>query len=130
MDNPATIWNDHSGARRVKAGYPQRLDKPASLYLIKPESIQSIRIWTESNPFGEKRRRRVIIRYAKESHEFDIDDIDFAEKYYPKFPKLGDASITPKLQNPAETIICVSLALEHVDHYHYKIAAAFFEPPL
>ena len=44
------------------------------------------------------------------------------------FPGLNEPPIYPQVQNPDETIVCVSLALEHVDHYHYKIAAAFLEP--
>jgi hypothetical protein len=132
LDKPAGLWNDKTELRRVKVGYPQSMNKPASLYLIKPESIQSIKIWSEPNPFEPakpvKRHRQLILRYAGISHEFDIDDVDFADKHYPNFPGVNEPAVYPKLRNPAETLICVSLTPEFHGH-HYKIAAAFFEPP-
>jgi hypothetical protein len=132
LDHPSTLWTEQANSRRVKSGYVQRMKNPASLYLIKPEGILDIRIWSEPSQYtqtGVKRRRRTTIRYAGINHEFDIDDVDFERRYYSKFPGLNDATVYPKLPKPDETIVCTSLALEHVDHYHYKIAAAFLEPP-
>ena len=130
-DQPDGLWNDQTHARRVNSGYVRRMQKPASLYLIKPERFQSIKVWTASSQFeptGVKRQRRAVLAYAGATHEFAIDDTDFENRYYPIFPGLNEPPIYPQLQNPDETIVCVSLALEHVDHYHYKIAAAFLEP--
>jgi hypothetical protein len=132
LDKPDGLWNDHSDARRVKSGYIPKMRQPASLYLIKPERIQSIKIWaapSQFEPTGVRRRRRAVLVYAGVTHELAIDDTDFENKYYPIFPELNAPPFCPKLRNPQETLICVSLALEHLDHFHYKIAAAFLEPP-
>jgi hypothetical protein len=131
IDEPAEIWDDKTDSRRVVAGYPQKMSKPASLYLIKPEDILSISIWSEPNPFEPtkpiKRHRQAIIRYAGTSHSLDIDDVAFADKYYPKHPAPHDPPISVKLKNPKETLVCVSLTPEYRGK-HYKIAAAFLEP--
>ncbi len=81
----------------------QKMKDPASLYLLKPESIIDIKIWSETNHYtqtGVKRRRRTIIRYAGVIHELDIDDVDFEKRYYAKFPGLNDVPIHPKLLKP------------------------------
>jgi len=107
--------------------------KPASLYLIKPEKIQSIRAWAEHNTYPGatspiKRKRVLSIQYGGLSHECDIDDPVFGEKYFPQFPSVNDATMDIKLAKSGETFICVSLTGSYYGH-HYKIAAAFFEPP-
>ena len=57
------------------------------------------------------------MRFANVVHEFDIDDA-------------YESAIYPKLKAPGNTLICVSLTPEYEkDHNHYKIAAAFLEPP-
>lgn len=132
VDKPDKLWSDQTNPRRVKSGYVRRMPKPASLYLIKPERIQSVKVWTAPSQFeqtGTKRRRRTVLSYAGVTHELAIDDTELEDKYYPQFPKLGEPPVCPKLRKPEETVICVSLALEHLDHFHYKIAAAFLEPP-
>ena len=130
LDRPDKLWHDDSGYRRVKAGFSLTMAKTASLYLIKPEKIHSISIWAESNPFEPqrpvKRHRTAAIFYGGDLHHFDIDDPAFATKYFPNFPKVGDSSINVQL--PENTLLCVSLTGEYYGH-HYKIAAAFFEPP-
>ena len=131
VDVPDGLWNDQTDARRVKSGYVRTMKKPASLYLIKPERIQSIKAWTapsQFDPTGVKRRRRAVLCYAGVTHEFAIDDTDFDNRYYPAFPKLNEPPVCLQLRNPEQICVCVSLALEHVDHFHYKIAAAFLEP--
>lgn len=132
LDQPNILWHERESPRRVKAGYIQKMEKPASLYLIKPDQIENIKVWSERDGFNGtiKNRRRAYIRYAKTSHEFDIDDIDLQEKYYSKIPSLYEAAIFPKLGNPEETIVCVSLTPKFKDDNHYKIAAAFLEPPV
>lgn len=130
-DKPDGLWNDQMDARRVRASYVRTMKKPASLYLIKPERILDIKVWTATSQFeptGLKRRRRAVLCYGGVTHEFAIDDTDFENRYYPKFPEFNEPPICPKLRNPDETFICASLALEHLDHFHYKIAAAFLEP--
>ena len=132
LDNPEQLWHDVANPRRVPVGYPQKMVKPASLFLFKPERIVSISAWSEPNHFEPanpvKKHRQAILRYAGMTHEFDIDDIDFADKYYSQFPGVGDPAIHVKLRNPTATIVCASLTREFHGH-HYKIAAAFFEPP-
>ncbi|MFO1500940.1 MAG: hypothetical protein U1G07_21550 [Verrucomicrobiota bacterium] len=132
IDTPRGLWNDGSGWRRVKAGYPEAMTQPASLYLIRPERISSIRVWSENNPFEQqrpvKRHRVATIHYASVPHDLDIDDLEFAARYFPVFPKVSDPSIHVALSKPSETVICVSLTGPYYGH-HYKIAAAFFEPP-
>ena len=132
VDKPDGLWNDHKDARRVKAGYVPTMKQPASLYLIEPDRIQSIKVWStpsQFEPTGVRRRRRAVLVYAGATHELAIDDTDFENKYYPIFPELNAPPVCPTLRNPRETLVCVSLALEHSDHFHYKIAAAFLEPP-
>jgi hypothetical protein len=132
LDKPPGLWNDHTDPRRVKSGYVRTMREPASLYLIKPERIQSIKVWSTTSQFeptGVKRRRRAVLVYAGAVHELAIDDTGFEDRHYPVFPELHAPPFYPKLRNPGETLVCTSLALEHVDHFHYKIAAAFLEPP-
>ena len=132
LDKPEKLWNDPSTTtRRVKSEYPQKMKNPASLYLIKPDKIQSISVWSEPNnypgAYPVKRRRVLSIRHANIAHEFDIDDPLFAKKYYPRFPSVREPTKVVSLGKPEETIICVSLT-GSFNGYHYKIAAAFFEP--
>jgi hypothetical protein len=132
LDRPAGLWHERADARRVKSGYVSTMGQPASLYLIKPDRIQSIKVWStpsQFEPTGVRRRRRTVLVYAGTMHELAVDDTDFENRYYPIFPELNAPPFCPKLRNPNETLVCVSLALEHVDHFHYKIAAAFLEPP-
>lgn len=132
VDKPNGLWSEPANSRRVNSGYVRRMPNPASLYLIKPERIQSIKVWTgpsQFEPTGARRRRRAVLSYAGVTHELAIDDTDFENRHYPEFPGLGEPPICPTLRKPDETLVCVSLALEHVDHFHYKIAAAFLEPP-
>jgi hypothetical protein len=129
LDKPEKLWNEKLHARRVKNGYVPKMEKPASLYLIKPDYIQSIQVWSESNQYGTRTRRRIWISHAKILHELDIDDVDFQKKYYPKIPAVGEPAISVNLTDAKGTIICVSLTPEFKDHNQYKIAAAFFEPP-
>ncbi|MGA2543698.1 MAG: hypothetical protein ABSG78_19290 [Verrucomicrobiota bacterium] len=134
LDCPAQLWCDPaSGSRRVKEGYPRVMPEPASLYLVKPDKIESIRIWSErrhpSADYDTKKHRVVKLRYAGVLHECDIDDPDFAARYYPKFPSVDEPAIDVKLARPDATLVCVSVTGAFHGH-HYKIAAAFFEPPL
>jgi hypothetical protein len=132
LDKPDGLWNDPADARRVRSGYVPTMRQPASLYLIKPDRIQSIKLWSapsQFDPTGIRRRRRAVLTYAGAVHELAIDDTDFEDRYCPIFPELNAPPFCPSLRNPRETLICVSLALEHLDHFHYKIAAAFLEPP-
>ena len=134
LDTPPQLWSDPaSGLRRVKEGFPRAMPVPASLHLVKPDKIESIRIWSErSHPSADyeiKKRRVVTLRYAGVLHECDIDDPDFAARYYPKFPAINEPAIEIKLARPDTTLVCVSVTGAFLGH-HYKIAAAFFEPPL
>jgi len=133
LDAPQQLWSDPgSGPRRIKEGYPRAMPEPASLYLVKPDKIESIRVWSEPNhpsaEYGVKKRRVARIRYAGVLHECDIDDPDFAARYYPKFPSINDPPVEIKLARPDATLVCVSVTGAFRGH-HYKIAAAFFEPP-
>ncbi|HUK40246.1 MAG TPA: hypothetical protein VLX11_04365 [Candidatus Acidoferrales bacterium] len=133
LDKPAELWHDPKAVeRRVREGFPRRMAEPASLYLIRPEKIESIEVWAESNTYPGasspvKRKRVLTIRYTGVRHECDIDDPLFAEKYFPRFPSVNDATLEITLAKPNETFICVSLTGSYYGH-HYKIAAAFFEP--
>jgi hypothetical protein len=134
LDSPPQLWNDpDSGLRRIKEGYPRAMAEPASLYLVKPEKIEDIRVWSEpSHPsatYPVRKRRVARLRYAGVLHECDIDDPAFAERYYPRFPSLNDPALEIKLSQPDATLLCVSLTGAWHGH-HYKIAAAFFEPPM
>jgi hypothetical protein len=133
LDNPPELWNDPaSGPRRVKEGFPRTMPEPASLYFVKPEKIESIRVWSEpSHPsagYPVKRRRVATIRYAGVCHECDIDDPSFAERYYQRFPSVNEPTIQVRLPRPDSTLVSLSVT-GAFQGYHYKIAAAFFEPP-
>ena len=133
LDAPPGLWNDPaSGPRRVKEGFPRAMKEPASLYFIKPEKIESISVWSEpSHPSASypiKKRRVATIRYAGVRHECNIDDPRFAERYYPQFPALNEAAIQVRLSQPDSILVSLSLT-GAFEGYHYKIAAAFFEPP-
>lgn len=131
LDRPAGLWHEPPNPRRVTPNYVKGMKNPASLFLIKPDRIQNIEVWSESNQFQPvKRRRRATLRFAGVTHVFDIDDMDFENKYCPQFPDVGEPPVNPKLGKPEETLICVSLTPKHTDNNHYKIAAAFFEPPV
>jgi hypothetical protein len=60
-------------------------------------------------------------------HDFEIEDPKFAEKHYPQFPGVHDPAKAIQLEQPNETLLCVSLAGRFHGH-HYKIAAGIFEP--
>lgn len=133
LDTPPELWNDPpSGPRRVKEGFPRAMPVPASLYFVKPEKIGSIRVWSEPNhpsaSYPIKKRRVAIIRYAGVWHEFDIDDPSFAQRHYPQFPSVNEPTVQVCLSKPDLTLVCLSVTGAFRGH-HYKIAAAFFEPP-
>jgi len=132
LDTPPELWNDPaSGPRRVKEGFPRAMPVPTSLYFVKPEKIGSISVWTDRNQFvqqGTKRHRVARIRYAGVWHDFDIDDPSFAERYYPKFPSVTEPTIQVHLSKPDSTLVSLSVTGAYYGH-HYKIVAAFFEPP-
>jgi hypothetical protein len=133
LDTPPALWSDPaSGSRRVKEGFPRTMQEPASLYLVKPEKIGSISAWSEPNhpsaSYAIKKRRVATIRYAGVWHECDIDDPSFAERYYPKFPSVNEPAIQVRLSKPDATLVSLSVTGAYYG-YHYKIAAAFFEPP-
>lgn len=133
VDRPRHVWDEGRGWRRVAAGFVQKMVKPASLYLIKPQEIVSVEVWSEPNKFepppAVKRHRLAKLRYGGVVHEFDIDDPVLAERYFPRFPRIHAGRQRITLRSPAETFVCVSLTLPYRGH-HYKIAAAFIEPPL
>lgn len=130
LDKPPELWNDPTtGPRRVKEGFPREMRVPASLYFVKPEKIGSIRVWTDHNPYverGTKKHRLARIRYAGVWHDCNIDDPNFAERYYPKFPSLSEPAIEVQLSKPDATLVSLSVT-GAFRGYHYKIAAAFFE---
>jgi hypothetical protein len=108
--------------------------KPASLYLVLPEIINPLRVWTEEalNEQGrpyERHRRRVTLRYRGMFHELDITDPQLQTHYYPRLPAKNDPSLTIALRNPNKTAVCVSLTPVWQGR-HFKLAAAFIEPPL
>jgi len=109
------------------------MSQPASLYLIKPQEIVSVEVWTEPNRFepppSVKRHRQAMIRYGGLVHEFDITDPSFADRYYPNFPTVGTSRRKIALRAPAETLVCVSVTPEYKGH-QYKLVASFIEPPL
>jgi hypothetical protein len=131
-DHPPTVWHDvHCDGRRVPPGYVERMDRPASLYLIRPETLK-VSIETETNPFVSPPRaryiRRAYIRYASQDHEFAIDDPLLKERYYPNYPAIDTGPVDIALKDAANTLVTVSLTPEFRE-YHWKIGAAFFEPP-
>lgn len=131
IDSPEGLW-DNSSSRRVAKGFPQGMNQPASLYLIKPDEFTAIEVWAESNPFepppAVKRHRQVHLRYAGVIHELDITDPELARKHYPKFPAPDASRLAVNLPRPNETLVCTSLTPEFKGH-HYKLAAAFISPP-
>ncbi|MBM3861628.1 MAG: hypothetical protein FJ395_18550 [Verrucomicrobia bacterium] len=133
VDRPRQVWDEGQGWRRVTQGYVPRMSQPASLYLIKPEEIVNIEVWTGPNPFepppSVKRHRQAMIRYGGLVHEFDITDPSFADRYYPNFPAVGTGRRKIALRAPSETLVCVSVTPEYKGH-QYKLVAAFIEPPL
>jgi hypothetical protein len=133
VDRPRQVWGEGRGWRRVAAGYVQKMPKPASLYLIKPEEIVSVEVWSEPNryepPPAVKRHRVAKLRYGGIVHDFDIDDPVFSDRYYPRFPGVNAGRKQITLRAPTETLVCVSLTLPYRGN-HYKIAAAFVEPQL
>jgi hypothetical protein len=133
LDTPPGLWNDPaSGSRRVKEEYPRAMSIPASLYFVKPEKIGSISVWSQRNhpsaTYPVKKHRVARIRYAGVWHDCDIDDPNFAERYYPKFPSINEQTIEVLLSKPDSTLVSLSLTGAYYGH-HYKIVAAFFEPP-
>jgi hypothetical protein len=118
----------------VTAGFPEKMKTTASLYLIKPDKILSVSVWSERNTYPgaekpTKRRRVFAIKHQEHLHDFEIEDPKFADKYYPKFPSVDESAKVIKLAKPGETLLCVSLAGLWYG-YHYKIAAGIFEPLL
>ena len=115
VDEPKELWTDPSTTlRRDKDGFPRKMAKTASLYLIKPDKIESIRVWSENNNFSGaaypvKKKRVLTIRYADVLHECDIDDPVFSNKYYAKFPSVNQANLEINLAKPKDTFVCVSL---------------------
>jgi hypothetical protein len=132
LDHPDNLWGSHM--RYVEAGFPQRMAQPASLYPIQPEQIEPLRVWTEGTVDGQGRpydrhRRRVSLRYHGLFHELDITDPQLQDRYYPKLPAKHKASLTIALRDPRHTAVCVSLTPVWQGR-HYKLAAAFIEPPV
>jgi hypothetical protein len=131
LDQPDNLWG--SNQRNVEAGFPQHMAHPASLYLIQPELINPLRVWTEEalNEQGshyERHRRRVTFRYLGKFYEFDITDPELQMHYYPELPAKSDPSLTIALRAPNKTAVCVSLTPAWQGR-HYKLAAGFVEPP-
>jgi hypothetical protein len=131
LDHPDQLWGDHW--RYVEEGYPQQMAQPASLYLIQPDAIGPLRVWAEEaiNEQGqpyERHRRRVAICYRGRWHEFDITDPQLQARYYPKLPGKNDPDLAIQVRSPQRTVVCVSLTPVWKGR-HYKIAAAFLEPP-
>ena len=108
------------------------MPEPASLYFVKPEKFGSISVWSEPNhpsaAYRIRKRRVAIIRYAGIWHECDIDDPVFAERYYPKFPSVNEPPIQVRLSQADSTLVSLSVTGAYYGH-HYKIVAAFLEPP-
>jgi hypothetical protein len=133
LDQNPEIWHDPTDDdRRVREGFPEKMKLPASLYFIKPDKINSIRVWTHRNTHPEatkptKGRRVFSVTHKGHVHDFEIEDPKFAEKYYPQFPGVDDPAKVIRLASPEETLLCVSLAGRFHGH-HYKIAAGIFEP--
>ena len=48
VDRPRQVWDEGRGGRRVAPGYVQKMTNPASLYLIKPEEIVSVEVWSRT----------------------------------------------------------------------------------
>jgi len=134
IDKRVEFWHDtSSGRRRVSVGFPERMKAPASLYLIKPDKINSVAVWTERNTYPgaakpTKRKRELSIMYQGTVHEFAIEDPKFSDKHYPQFPGVDQPTKVVTLPKPDETLLCVSLTGPWYG-YHYKIAAGIFEPP-
>ena len=131
LDHPDQLWGDEK--RYVQEGCPQRMAQPAPLYLIQPDTIGPLRIWAEEalNEQGQpyaRHRRRVAICCRGRWHEFDITDPRLQARYYPKLPASNEPSLTIRLRSPQRTVVCVSLTPVWKGR-HYKIAAAFLEPP-
>ena len=127
FDEPEGLWGTHH--RYVEAGYPQRMSRPASLYLVQPDMLGPLRIWSEATSDGQRRyRRRVYLHYRRTLHEFDITDPDLQMRYYPKVPSVDEPSLNIALRDAKRTAVCVSLTPVWQGR-HYKIAAAFIEPP-
>jgi len=132
IDQPDNLWGTHM--RYVEAGFPNHMAQPASLYLIQPDTIEPLRVWTEETIDGQGRpfdrhRRRVSLRYRGSFHEFDITDPQLQTRYYPKLPTKYEAPLSVQLHDPKQTTICVSLTPVWQGR-HYKLAAAFHEPPV
>jgi len=132
LDQKPEMWHDPTDEdRRVREGFSEKMKVPASLYFIKPDKINSVRVWTEHNTFPgaakpTKRRRVFSVKHNGDFHDLEIEDPKFAEKYYPDFPGVNNPAIKVKL--PKDTLLCVSLTGPFHEH-HYKIAAGIFEPP-
>ena len=130
-DHPDDLWGTH--LRQLEAGSPLRLKQPASLFLIQPEIIWPIRVWAEETIGAQgqayvRHRRRVSLRYCCSSHEFDVTDPQLQARYYPNLPAKHEPGLTILLREPGRTTVCVSLT-QAWQGRHYKLAAAFFEPP-
>jgi hypothetical protein len=131
LDQPDALWGTQW--RYVEAGQVQSMARPASLYFVQPESIGPLRVWSElaTDAQGhqfDRHRRRVTLRYRGAFHEFDITDPQLQTCYYPKPPGRSDPALNVPLRDAAHTAVCVSLTPVWQGR-HYKIAAAFVEPP-
>jgi hypothetical protein len=132
VDHPDKVWLDvQCDGRRVRPGYVESMQKPASLYLIQPDALRAA-VSTETNIFVSPPRpkyiRRAYIDYASHSHEFAIDDPLLGDRYYPNYPPVDTGPVDVPFRNVSETLVTVSLTPEFRG-YHWKIGAAFFEPP-
>jgi hypothetical protein len=131
LDQPDNLWGTNQ--RYVESGFPQRMAQPASLYLVLPEVISPLRVWTkeavneQGRPY-ERHRRRVTLRYRGTFHEFNVTDPQLQIHYHPKLPAKNDPSLTIPLRDPKKTAVCLSLTPVWQGR-HYKLAAAFIEPP-
>jgi len=130
IDSPAMLW-DSRGSRRLEKGFPQKMEKPASLYFVPPEEFVSIQVWAEPNPFESgrvKRHRQLQLRYGGVVHDLDITDPEFARQHFPNFPAANAPKLKIDLAKPDKTLVCASLTPEFRGH-HYKLAAALMSPP-
>jgi len=127
LDFPLKLWGTQK--RSVDAGYVDTMGEPASLYLIQPEVVEPIRVWTEDSldPSGghfDRHCRRITIRYRRSFHEFTVTDPVLQAEYYPDLPRRGDPVLTVPISLGSPIYMSVSLT----PPWHgkqYKIAAGF-----
>lgn len=120
-EHPSDLWLQ-KGARSDRTAHACLQARPPrqSLYVIRPEKLR-ISLHTE----GEKKRQRAVFAYRGIEYNLAMTDPEISRRYCSRFPGPGEKPLLIPFKG--DVVMCVSLAAEFLDHYHYKVVATIFE---